>query len=85
MCLVVERKTREVAANPADGNQASDTNKKDPEDKEDKDKEAKQPAKENKDDKTEETTKPAALLKSMTENEFNVRVVLVCVCISVYT
>lgn len=71
--LLVERKTREVAANPADGNQDLEDN------------EAKQPAKENKDDKTEETTKPAALLKSMTENEFNVRVVLVCVCISVYT
>lgn len=80
--LSVERKTREVAANVAEGNQASDTGKKDAKHL-DQNKEDKQPGKENKEDKTEETPKPAALPKSMTENEFNVRVV--CVCISVYT
>lgn len=84
MCLLVERKTREAAAIPAEGNQASGTEKKDTRHL-DQNKENKQPGKENKEDKTEETPKPAALPKSMTENEFNVRGVLVCVCISVYT
>lgn len=78
MCLLVERKTR------AEGNQAADSDKKAAQHL-DQNKGDKQPGKENKEDKTEETPKPAALPKSMTENEFNVGVVLVCVCISVYT
>lgn len=80
--FLVERKTRQVAANPAEGNEASDTEKKGPLGQNNKDK---QPGKENKEDKTEETPKPAALPKNLAENEFNVRGVLVCVCISVYT
>lgn len=84
LCLLVERKTRAAAANPAEGNQAPETDNKDAKPL-DQNNEDKQPGKEKKEDKTEETPKPAALPKSMTENEFNVRVVLVCVCISVYT
>lgn len=79
MCaFLVERKTREVAANPAEGKQAPNTGKEGADN-------LKQPGKENKEDKTEETPKPAALPKSVTENEFHVRLVLVCVCISVDT
>lgn len=85
MCLLVERKTREVAVDPGKGNQASDNDKEAAKHLDESDKKEDKQGKENKEDKTEGTPKPAALPKSMTENKFDVRVVLVCVCISVYT